>query len=510
MQQYVVGLIRDMPAQLGMTRGHFFCGVSQVAVGADTLFTGACLQLAIPQRVFLPQLRDDYLRAEGSDGTSDFTDDERERARQLLGLSHVIEERVVTTVSDRHARFEAVNLAILQQSDVLLCVLRESADEQRGGTSDLMQRAAQWGRALLEVRVGVAADGSVGFTERWHRKDGFQAPQFPALGGATKPVSGPPALSTYVTTLKDATSVVAKGRQRTFRYAAAVIVGTHAIATLLATFAMRLADEHMSFNLVGPILIAEVVLLLAGFIVHQRLHASRATQTWALARLVAEVCRSVSALRNVGGALTHVFSLPLPSVLRPVLHTLDVLHLQSTRSLNPNDWKERRDAYVAGRLSSADTGQLEYYRRTLGRARRALTLAHRAFTSCSALAIVCTTFKVVLLLHVLPSLESLSARTGVLAGAVESLGSTLYWLLAPLAIFLPVAAVAALSLAASFDLEGRVHIYEEMLLQLKKYERQLNEASSEAEFSALAKSAEGAMLGETATWYSRRAFTGVA
>jgi hypothetical protein len=67
-----------------------------------------------------------------------------------------------------------------------------------------------------------------------------------------------------------------------------------------------------------------------------------------------------------------------------------------------------------------------------------------------------------------------------------------------------------MSLAAAFDLEARLHTYEEMVRFLESQRRWLAEACTEFEFASLVRETESRLLGESVTWYSRRAFTGVA
>ena len=70
-------------------------------------------------------------------------------------------------------------------------------------------------------------------------------------------------------------------------------------------------------------------------------------------------------------------------------------------------------------------------------------------------------------------------------------------------------AVAALSLAAAFDLEARKHTYNDMLVILRSQHKLLNEASTAREFGRLVLETESRLLGETVNWYSRRSFTGI-
>src|SRR5688572_4565999 len=87
--------LRALPSQLGLSERHFICGLSQLAIGADTIFTRALLELNWPQRFFLPQNRDDFLAAVGSDGKPDFDARQRDAARTLFESPHAIQERVV-------------------------------------------------------------------------------------------------------------------------------------------------------------------------------------------------------------------------------------------------------------------------------------------------------------------------------------------------------------------------------------------------------------------------------
>src|SRR6185503_12465688 len=62
-----IGYLAQLPATLGLTSDHFLCGVSQIAVGADTVFVRACQSLKIVHRVLLSQPRDAFLSAKSSD-----------------------------------------------------------------------------------------------------------------------------------------------------------------------------------------------------------------------------------------------------------------------------------------------------------------------------------------------------------------------------------------------------------------------------------------------------------
>src|SRR5271170_2188760 len=47
--------IERLRIELKLTERHFWCGISQIAIGGDTVFTRVCQELEIPQRIYLPQ-----------------------------------------------------------------------------------------------------------------------------------------------------------------------------------------------------------------------------------------------------------------------------------------------------------------------------------------------------------------------------------------------------------------------------------------------------------------------
>jgi hypothetical protein len=179
LQRYLTERLRILPQELGLDDRHFLCGLSQLGVGADTLFSRACATLNMPQRVLLPQQREDFLAAVGSDGAPDFTDEQRIAARKLFDSAHVIEERVVSASADRQTRFQEVNLELLRVSDLVVCLLNRARDGKPGGTSELIEEAEKRGRPLLEIHVDAGDGGQPQVSESWHHRDAFAVPQPP-------------------------------------------------------------------------------------------------------------------------------------------------------------------------------------------------------------------------------------------------------------------------------------------------------------------------------------------
>lgn len=453
--------LRRLPADLGISPRHEIGALSSLAAGGDLLFTRACAALGWWQRLLLPQPREDFLAAGGESGP-DFSAGEAEEKRRLLAGPQIIEERVGSLSADRHTRFEDVNLELVRVCDVLVCLLpAEFSEDKRAGTLETLNLAKRWRRPVLELRSGLREDGTPTLTGQRHwpsaketapdpSANRFVPPGLPApldrIHGATGGLSDAAA---YRQTLKDFATEAAKRRRKRFKWAALIIVGAHVIATALALLAIKTHGEAALIWLPG----VELSFLATGLAYHEWLHRWHAAREWAMARLSAEIARSVIPLAGVPRALRHLFDLPMPDNLRPLLRTLDVLHLAGLRTLTA-DWQTRRQAYVADRLRKPKVGQLDYYGERLESARRWLTLARGTFYLGSVGACLATAAKLAL------TLDAWHASPATHGTAAATFGF--------LAVMLPVLAVAALSLAAAFDLEARVHTYEEILAFLQE------------------------------------------
>jgi hypothetical protein len=494
--------IEALGKELGLTDRHFWCGLSQIAIGGDTVFTRACTDLEILQRIYLPQPRDEFLNARDEvDGTPDFLPEEQTVARELLEDPHIIQERVVATAVDRQARFAQVNRELARVADVLICLVRSDAVPQPGGSLDLVEQARKRGRPLLAIRLGVGPDGRPVFErEEWYGRELFKLPSLPhELGAIQTEFKEIPPVRPYCTALLEFAGKQASGRQTLFKYSALIIVGTHFGATLCAVLALWLHTN------VSQLLVIELLLLATGQLVHHQLHRRHAAAAWGITRLVSELARSVQAMASVRTYLSHLFVLPIPESLSPLLRTLDILHLRDSHRLLPATLIDRRDQYVRERLLDHRSGQIPYYDSKSRSATRWLKVANRVFLFGSFSAFAATLLK--LLLH--SAKENDSVWTWLMAHH-ELDHDFWHHVLGSLAVLLPVVAVAAMSLAASLDLEARASTYQEMLIFLRRHGKLLEQATSESEFAELAIECETRLLSETATWYFRRSYTSVA
>jgi hypothetical protein len=509
-EAHLRSILEALPGQLGLSATHFLlCGVSSLASGADQMFSRCCQQLGWRQEVLLPQGWTEFLAAKNSTGQPDFSPAQAEVAEQLFASPHILERRVASTALGRHERFEDVNLEISRQADVVICLRRDGHSGRRGGTDHLWQESQARQRPCLMIGVSVSPEGQVTFTEEWFHRETFQPPSLPAeLRGLGTVATGPVSLPAYCTALKKFASGQSRWKQTIFRWCAVAIIGTHVGATVLALLAIKIHAKHI----VPWLLCVELLLLSAGFLTHSYLHSSRAAPTWAMSRLVAEIARSVLSLKEVPGRLTHLFSLPLPETVQPLLKTLNVLHLAEVQTRSTPAWTETRDRYVRERIEDRGSGQLPYYTRSTRQAEGWLHLAHRAFFVASLLAFAATLLKLILVSISAdsndPSHLSKSATAAIevievieVIAAIEVAGF--------LAVILPLLAVAALSLAASVDLEAQVKTYRKMVHDLQVQKQLLTNAASERAFVSQALETERQLVGETLAWYWRRSFTSV-
>lgn len=487
-EERLLGRLQGLPIELGLSN-HFLCGASQIATGADTVFTRACGRLGIQQRILLPQPTEDYLAATGSKGP-DFSVAQQADARELLAKDHIVQVRVVSCGGDRRARFEDTNLEIVCGSDVVLCLLREGAGKGPGGTVEAMELALRRGIPVLELRVRVVGDAPI-LEGTWHGREVFTPPSLPQSKHGQPEVAEvrelpAPTFEFYSRELRRLASKAANWRRQLFSRAALAVIGSHLLATILATSALALHHAAIVPLLLG----AEVLLLLGGFVVHHHLHHSEASRVWAFTRAASEAARSVRAVTQVHVPLDYLSTLPYPAALQPILRTLGVLHLAASRAVADHPWQPKRDAYVKDRVLE----QSNYYSSKYPLAKRHSKWADRLFVTCTLLAGLATSIKLVIVLSGHNAGEA-AERVAPLLGAF--------------AIALPVLAVGALSLAAALDRDARASTFEQMSRVLERQRGRLEGATSEREFVRLVLETEEQLLGENANWFARRTFTGV-
>ncbi|HYH68563.1 MAG TPA: hypothetical protein VD866_27975 [Urbifossiella sp.] len=556
LQKELAARIERLKQDLGLKPAHFLCGLSQLRNEADFIFTRVCAEAGIPQRILLPQPPDQYLPA--ADPGPDSPPDAHAELRRLISSSHVIEVRGVADSANRETRVEQTDFEIARLSDIVVYLTRDP-EARPNDARDLMAQAVVRRTRTLELIVEVTGQ-QVRLKDNPHKYEaGSGEPVVPRLPEEVadvrlKPAEGPlPSCSEYLVALKPFSSRRARLRKWFFRVAAMLIVSCHIAATVAATLflvfhrhdpppagppadapaaaapadppaagtpanapaanpnvtpadapanapAAARADPPASAHdvevwMIG-LLVVELALLAVGAGVHWVTHHREWSQTWATIRTLAEVARSAAALADWHAHLAYLFQLPLPARLRPVLRTVNVLHMRTCcppggwskwEAARDSSWEKVRDTYVARRLAE----QIRYYAGALGRAKRWVRSARLCFWVMAGLAVAAVVVKVA---HYAGWAHLPDPYPGVLS---------------VLTIVAPVLAVGALSLAAAMDCFAQAHIYSEMVEALKEQERLLKAARSPHEFERLAFETEGRLLGETVNWYFRRSFAEV-
>ncbi len=494
--------------ELKLSSQHFFCGISQIAIGADMLFARACQKEGIPHRLFLPQHFDQYLEAVGNNG-QDFNTKQKDDAKELSESGNIIQKRVVSDAHDRRARFEETNLEILRASDVVVCLIRKGSEGKIGGTHELFDLAIRRGKLVLKLNLTVKK-GLPELTRQQHNLDykkKFTLPKLPhwlTTNDSVTPknddnsVSNLIRIEEYTARVKEIASNQANDARWGFEKLARTIIYTHIIATILATLIVLVSGFHfegLTKKGIGAgiifLLAGEMFLLAIGIYAHHSLHHKKISRDWASSRLVAEIARSVMAIQ-FPCQFNYLLNLSLPDNVRRLTRTMNTLHLRSTHT-NPNtNWKKTGKDYIEKRL----TVQSDYYKEKLDEEKRKLIMSKELFVEFSIFAIVATLSKLLIKLFD-PYLNC--KLLPLISGAMGFI-----------AIVSPVIAVGAVSLAAALDWKARVHTYQEMVDYLKQQENILNNVDSAIEVEKLILETESHLLGETANWFTRRSFTDVA
>lgn len=484
---------------------HFICGVSQIAIGADTAFTRACGTLGLPQIIHLPQHVDAYLSA-GDPHEPDFRPGEREAARALLESEHVVDVKLASRAHDRRVRFEETNRSIVAQSDLVICAIRENGSHGWGGSSHFLDYARQRGIPTVEIRFQVEEE-NLRYTVLHHAFENFTPPELPDILSTLQFESSEraalPTIQRFTSVVDAHTEKETSGQRARFNNAARIIIGTHVCATLLATLVLASSAahaaeteelSHASLPLSG-LLLLESLALIVGYLTHYRLHHTSISSKLSLSRLLAEINRSVQSLGRLHMPLEYLFLLRLPRQAAPLVRTLNVLHLRSTSSAQAENWQDHRQNYLRTRLTDPEKGQIQYYDKRCKTEQRKLNIARRTFQVFSLLAILATLIK---LAGYLPLTSSLVGYTSI---TTSGLGA--------LAILLPVMAVAVLSWTIAQDYEARVATYRSTKATLQQNAEKLATAGSKNECMDLVQATETELLGETLEWAARNTYTKV-
>ncbi|MBK6882380.1 MAG: hypothetical protein IPH05_05460 [Flavobacteriales bacterium] len=197
---------------------------------------------------------------------------------------------------------------------------------------------------------------------------------------------------------------------------------------------------------------------------------------------------SVHGVAGLHMSLSYLFDLELPQSLRPLLRTLNVLHLRSSRGADRQDWKSIRTNYLK-RVAV----QQKYYNASASSHRRKAQRDNVLFLLFSGTAIAIGAYK--FFAH---GLHLSEAEPGPWTKVFEIVG-----------IIGPILAVGILSYSAAMDREANAVTFRETRTRIDDLERRIAAAKSRNEMERLVVETEQVLLGENAAWFSRRTFKGV-
>jgi hypothetical protein len=497
--------------RLPLHEGHFFVGVMQIGSGGEGVLADACDSNGIALRVFLPQARDEFLAARSPRAPfdDDFSPAQREKAQQRLQRASVLQERVVTTASERTARFADTTAAILREADIAVILQPKHRDGlgKPGRTNEFAEHALRCGKPLYALTFWIDENQKLHVYDelRYPRDLNWAPPRLPAV----VPL---PALA-----LDDLAERVAAdcGQQaqacnEQCAQASKAVVRTHIACVAAATVLLILVNLFRN-GITGAsawlLLPATLLPLAAGIFLSRRTLSANATSAlrrrWTDLHLAAELARSVLTFAPTDGdrdpavppfagqrhGFEFLMTAPLPDDLRPLAQTLAVAHWRRLRDQRrPSDWQEARDRYRRERLEHATTGQLAVYRTKFEQVQRHLREVNRQCAWLGAFAAV------------------IVAATLILPTPAVHIAGTIAAAFALLAVLVPAAALALQAQRCVFKHRLRALACAELLEHLQRLSLQLQRAPNESDFLALQAETETRLLAATLDWYRWRRY----
>jgi hypothetical protein len=451
---------------------------SALAAGSDTVFAEVIAARNIPHKVVLPTPADSFFIV------ADFGSVESmARSQALLAGPNVIARTVASQSPQRRTRFSECGFEVANGSDLLIAVHDPSAPERPGGTKETVKFAQSLGKRIIEINI--IGDMPVSETAEisWNSETTNGALEEILSTSEAEFDDG----ATYlpaVAALKKKTSSLSRSAKVHFHYTATLVLSAHVAATLIATVSLA----YLRPDLQIPLILVKICLLLLGLGLPLYLFFFSPQRHWATARMCAELCRSVLAMRGFPGPLIYLNSLRLPELDR-LTDSLQILHLSASRS-HPLGVAEFAALYEQNRIDP----EISFYMSKAAVARAMLRTLECLFYIFTILAVLNAFWHLGHLLNKYTIPDSIEAATRV----------------AP--VLLPMLAVASASLISTLDLDRRIERYQSMATFLSKERGCLractgNLTSGSGIFlDKTVNRIEQALLQETVEWYSKHTY----
>lgn len=428
--------------------------VSSVASGADTLFVEAALARGLPWTLLLPFPVAEF--------RVDFTPEEWARAERLL--TRAVRTHVEPRAENRDDLFLECAIRTIEESDVIVAVWDGEPARGKGGTGDGVAHARALQKPLLWVH---AATGELMAAENLDRLATDAIARKPA------PEAPPPTLdaATLDATLAHYDRLATRHQPRAANLTLSLIV-LYQSATLVAIAGLIWTETTWLLQ-ASPWIKLGILLLALGLpVLLRRSHAG-----WMRHRLLAELCRSARAIRNLRDP-EEVFAairLPVETGLQRSLALLR--HVVPPA---PADLPAARADYLANRIDH----QLAYFARlekTTSLQRRRL---RRLATACTLGAIA----------------------LGVGLSAFLRPDDAAHAPLKFIALTLPLLASALFASLAALDLERRAARSRELSALLAEARLRASVAATWSGLRRVVIDVERALLLEVWEWFSLQRF----
>ncbi len=445
--------------------------VSSLAVGSDTAFAEAVSDREICHRVFLPQTPDAFFNL------ADFGSEEAlKRSENRLRGGNVIDIRVSSDSPDRRERFSECGYEIADACEVLVAVHAEGAPKQPGGTLETLEFARNLGKRIIEIHL--EGDMTAAETSADHTGEARLNPaQFKRL--FTIELPDRPEADAYlpaVAALKRQTSSMSQRAKNFFQYSAAIVVTTHVAATLIAA-AVLVYGIHQLWAIK-----VKLIFLAIGFGLPICLLLRKPQREWVTARLVAELCRSVLAMRGFRARLAYLTSFQLPD-LDWLIQSLEILHLQAVPA-NRVGFRDFAKSYEESRVNVL----IDFYETRAARAEMWHRVLESMFYGFSGAALV-----------------SAFAYFSIQEGWIGPLSGT-EELAKIIPIGFPVMAAACAALISTLDLERRIERFRAMARFLEAQRECVRAATSETILARVVDRTEHALLQEIVEWFGKNTY----
>lgn len=456
----VSGLLRDVLISLQAEVVGRLVGVSSIAIGADTLFARAVLELSMPWRALLPSPAEEF--------SGDFEAKDWQVARAIL--DQAVEVDVRATPSAKNEAYLECGLDTVDQSDILIAVWNEGPARGTGGTAEIVAYARSLRKPLIVLNPEKLTVHRESFPE--HPFCDIEMDYLNALpdnGDAPEENTGkvsPDLLRFFGKADRMASRVAPNFR----RWVASSIVMNTCATVLVAwtiAFALRL-----------PLLDAATFVMTAGAMAAVLYLKFRKVHTrWIHCRVAAEICRAAIATWEMP-------ALVLPELANQgvafdrLKNSIRIMHLCS-RPREGLELQYLKGRYVGSRLDE----QLSYHEM---RSRRLSTMRKRLiwlFWTCSGLAVARAV------------IASLFGTTGLGPDVVHTLNHFL-------PLVLPCVAGCALALISVFDLNRQIARSREMETFLRRMREQACRAGSVRSLQRSIERTEQLLSREISEWYT--------